>query len=449
MFCRSSEKCSNCGVSRNGRTRINLKGSIAFFAAIFFSLFLAGTACAAKENACIDCHRDIPDQALSSPVRGMSTDVHTKHALSCSDCHGGDPSAVDDLDLAHSRARSFRGAPDATSIPQFCGRCHSDPVFMKKYNPNIAVDQLELYRTSVHGIKNLKGDKQVAQCTSCHGVHGIRAPDDPLSPVYRSNVPQTCSKCHADQNYMRPYGIPTNQMQEYKRSVHGMALLQKGNTSSPACNGCHGNHGATPPGVGSISEVCGQCHSSEASLFSASPHRDAFAAQELPACEVCHGNHGITRPGDSMLGVSEGSICLNCHDANSPGYDAARTIGGLVVKLSDRYTNVLSAVNKAEQAGMTMDEAKFEANQARDAMMQARTAIHGFAVAAVETQTKLGDEHLEKAGKLSNEALLQVSSRRKGLIAFIIIVALMITGILWRIRNIKSNRGQSSTGRGQ
>ncbi len=68
-------------------------------------------------------------------------------------------------------------------------------------------------------------------------------------------------------------------------------LLEKGDLSSPSCNDCHGNHGAVPPGVESISKVCGTCHVLNMELFEQSPHKKAFDENDYPECESCHGNH--------------------------------------------------------------------------------------------------------------------------------------------------------------
>ena len=83
---------------------------------------------------------------------------------------------------------------------------------------------------------------------------------------------------------MKEYDIPTNQYEEFTKSVHGVDLLEKHDLSAPACNSCHGNHGAIPPGVESISEVCGTCHALNAELFQASPHKKAFDEHNYPEC---------------------------------------------------------------------------------------------------------------------------------------------------------------------
>jgi hypothetical protein len=167
---------------------------------------------------------------------------------------------------------------------------------MKRYNPQLRVDQLTEYRTSVHGKRNAAGDETPATCIDCHGFHGIRAVNNPTSPVFATNVPKTCGKCHADAAKMAPYKIPTSQYADYQQSVHARALLEQGDLGAPACNDCHGNHGATPPQVASVQHVCGQCHAREAGLYQASMKNALFEKLKVPQCIVCHSNHRILHP---------------------------------------------------------------------------------------------------------------------------------------------------------
>ena len=108
---------------------------------------------------------------------------------------------------------------------------------------------------------------------------GLRAPglvtvlvgDDPASKVHPLAVADTCGACHADPEHMAGYRlpargggdrpIPTDQRERYGQSVHAHAMTEKGDLSAPTCNDCHGNHGATPPEVRSVANVCAQCHS--------------------------------------------------------------------------------------------------------------------------------------------------------------------------------------------
>jgi hypothetical protein len=167
---------------------------------------------------------------------------------------------------------------------------------MKRYNPQLRVDQYTEYRTSVHGKLNAAGDSKPATCVDCHGVHGIRPVSHPSAPTFAQNVPKTCAHCHADSTFMAAYKIPTNQYADYQRSVHASALLEGGDLSAPACNDCHGNHGATPPEVRSVIHVCGQCHAREAGLYQSSMKKALFERLKVPECIVCHSNHRILHP---------------------------------------------------------------------------------------------------------------------------------------------------------
>ena len=214
-------------------------------------------------------------------------------------------------------------------VPAFCGNCHANIEYMRRYRPSPRTDQLAEYWTSGHG-KALKatGDPKVATCISCHdkphgsgqdqGKHGIRAVDDLESPVYRTHVAKTCAKCHADEKVMAGYqyhGQPLGHEQyaEWRASVHGQALLEKGDLSAPTCNNCHGNHGAVPPAVGSVANACGTCHGKIAGLFADTRMKHRFEEERLPGCATCHGSHEIQPPSDKMVGMEGGAVCVTCH----------------------------------------------------------------------------------------------------------------------------------------
>ena len=280
------------------------------------SPLLLGTATApAPASSCVTCHAILDGDARVAAA-AWSVDVHAAAGLGCEACHGGDPSPAhaEDAEAAMDPKLGFRPPPDRLHVPELCAGCHADASFMKRYDPKARVDQLVEYRTSTHGRLNAQGDPVPATCTDCHGVHGVRPVSSPESPAYATNVPQTCARCHADAVLMAPYKIPTDQYDRYRSSVHAAALLERGDTAAPACNDCHGNHGAAPPGVSSVANVCGQCHGREAGLFRASFKKELFDGMDLGECVVCHDNHAIRHPtpelfhGGSAPEVSAGTI---------------------------------------------------------------------------------------------------------------------------------------------
>ncbi len=314
-------------------------------------------------TSCTLCHTD-PAQVGADRARiaqAFAADVHAEVGLSCHDCHGGnpDPAVAGDRPAAEDPRRPhgpFVGAPKREAVPGFCGRCHSSPEYMKRFRPDARVDQEREYATSRHGELLREGDQNVATCIDCHGVHGILRTSDPRSPVYPTHVAETCRGCHADPARMEGYTLadgrplPVDQYERWARSVHAAALLEKEDLSAPTCNDCHGNHGATPPGLQSISFICGQCHGREAELFRSSPKRVGFEEHNelledvddpaAPACApcheseaagqvkevhhftectICHGNHAVIRPTMAMLGPLPDAPCEFCHEAPRPG----------------------------------------------------------------------------------------------------------------------------------
>ncbi|MFQ5705989.1 MAG: cytochrome c3 family protein [bacterium] len=390
-----------------------------------------------EENSCISCHLEVGEE-LAVPVEGMKSDIHAEKGLSCADCHGGDPKAgLDgDMDAAMDPAKGYIGAPKRAEIPQFCARCHSNPSYMRRFNPRVATDQFDRYQTSVHGKRLKRGDTKVATCVDCHGVHGIRNAKDARSSVYPLNIPATCARCHADAEYMKAYDIPTDQIEAYKTSVHGIALLQKGDLAAPACNDCHGNHGASPPGAPSVAYICGQCHLNNSELFLKSPHRAAFDDLGLPECETCHGNHGIQLPSDEMLGVGEKSICTDCHEEDSKGYVTSVAMREQIERLKGQIFLADSLVSKAERAGMQVSEAKFQLKDAHDALIKARTQIHSLSVSSITEVTKGGLGLTSKAVTAGRKALSELQFRRKGLAISIIFILILAAGLFLKIKEV-------------
>jgi hypothetical protein len=313
---------------------------------------------AAGDSSCITCHgdADVFGEEEVQIVQSWRGGVHADVGLGCHDCHGGnpDPKFADDMDAAMDPKfadNPFRGVPDRRDIPDFCGGCHSDPDFMKGFDPGARVDQEREYWTSQHGRALRQGDTRVATCIDCHGVHGILRASDTQAPVYPKQVADTCGHCHADPERMKSYTLPdgrplpVDQRDRWKRSVHAAAMFEKDDLSAPTCNDCHGNHGATPPGLESIAFVCGQCHGREAGLFRASAKQEGFrehneyladagdercaACHEPPAanvtdvhafseCVTCHGNHSVIRPTVVMLGPLPKTPCAFCHEPVGP-----------------------------------------------------------------------------------------------------------------------------------
>jgi hypothetical protein len=85
-----------------------------------------------------------------------------------------------------------------------CGKCHSDPKRMSKYN--ISTKVLSTFVADFHGTTTTLFEKQSPDqqtnkpvCFDCHGVHNIVNVKDPKAGLeIKSNMLKACQKCHPD-----------------------------------------------------------------------------------------------------------------------------------------------------------------------------------------------------------------------------------------------------------
>ncbi len=374
-----------------------------FWLGLLVILFLPAVVIAQQQpDSCSTCHLAIGVDRLTKPVQQFKDDIHAAKGFGCVSCHGGD--ATSPGMEAMDRAKGYIGKPTPTQVIEVCGHCHSDARFMRQYNPSLRVDQVTEYYTSVHGrrLKELK-DPKVATCASCHIAHSIRPPSDPRSSVYPLRVADTCGSCHANAEYMAPYKIPTDQVDKYKKSVHWKMMTVKGDLSAPTCNDCHGNHGAAPPGVSWVGNVCGQCHPVNAELFSKSPHGQLFVQMGIPGCAACHSNHEILETSDAMLGVGDKAVCGNCHTPQDKGGQTAVAMRNSIEKLRTDYETAHAVLSKAEDAGMEVSQPLFDLNGAKTALVKARASIHGFNLNGVNAEVKPGLEISDKGARPGNK----------------------------------------------
>ena len=414
---------------------------IKIIVSIFFTAGILFADTSFQDDACVVCHLEM-DEDLDNPVMiNMINDIHIKSGLSCADCHGGDPTAFDDPEIAMWDDDTFIGAIDKNEQPKVCGKCHSNSVYMRNYSTSIRTDQVNQYWTSRHGILLKSGDLKVASCTDCHDVHGIYPIDDPRSTVYALNVPNTCASCHSDVKYMAEYKIPTNQLEQFKLSVHGVALLDKQDTFSPSCNDCHGNHGAIPPDVSHISDICGSCHVNNKDLFKNSFHRELFLDNGLNECEACHGNHQVLIPTYEMLNWNDQPICLKCH--NDEDSDAKVLSMGFYKTIDSLKTQLYFAENLlsiAERKGMDVSDMYINMEDAHGILIQTRTNIHSFNADYVNKTAEAGFSAISEAVIGANNALSELNYRRKGLFVFSLIITFSVIVLFLKLKEMQRKK---------
>lgn len=343
-----------------------------------------------KINSCMECHGDKKVEFLAS--------VHVRSDLTCTTCHGGDPSR---LDRSAHRNHNFRGKPDRSRIPQFCGSCHSQENLMRQYG--LPTDQLRQYLTSQHGRALVqKKDLTVAVCTDCHGTHKILARTDPQSSIYAANVPATCARCHSNEKLMKNHGLPFQSFADYRDSIHGAALLQKKNLLAPNCAFCHGTHGAAPPGVTEVANVCGQCHGKERAAFKQSVHKAAMDRQQIKECISCHDHHRIAK----ATPVLYDRLCQRCHPRDSAAFKTGQQIQESLVGTQEAIAAAQKTLIEGEEHGLDMQAQQLRLRDAQALLAGSYSVTHTLSPGEVGEFTRQARSIAEEV-KTANLALFR------------------------------------------
>lgn len=271
-----------------------------------------------------------------------------------------------------SPAAGYIGAPRKAEIPALCGSCHANVELMRQFD--LPTDQYAKYRESQHGKLLAQGDQDVATCFECHGGHAIKKKNEPTASVYPTNVPALCASCHADKTLMRPYGIPTNQYDLFRASVHGIALLQKQGLRAPSCATCHGTHGAAPPGFAEVANVCGSCHSATQDYYLKSKH--ASGATGTPKRVTRYGRYDVFPATDEMFLGTEPRRCGSCHPAGSPQRDTVDKLYQAIASAAKTYDEAETAVRRAAGIGMIVAPEEAKLREAQTSLITARRAAH-------------------------------------------------------------------------
>lgn len=190
------------------KMRSVLSGRLLIAILVLTGIFVFIPGVNALENSCIDCHKTltpfIEEQKRFNQIRIQ----HLERNAACS------------------------------------LECHEDKV------RQLATANYQQWSESVHALK--------ATCDDCHGgdpkqatkekAHiNIKTITDLQSPVYYTNVPKTCGKCHP------------KELDNFENSAHFQKLESL--KLAPTCTTCHHPHEFTTPNPEDFRNSCGNCHS--------------------------------------------------------------------------------------------------------------------------------------------------------------------------------------------
>ncbi len=290
-------------------------------------------------NACGNCHADEKQHySQSAHYKGIVEGV--TGAPNCFTCHKNSITNI-------TARRDSAGLKLAQE--KLCLSCHLDnPEIRARTSPSAGF--IYSYEKSIHGLMLKNGNAKAANCVDCHTGHHVENGNSLQSSVNKFNIPNTCSKCHAE--------IAA----EYKQSIHGVAVLEKGIADAPVCTDCHGEHNIlkhndpeSPVNYANVSkQVCTPCHSSlkltrkyglqpnRGSTFENSYHGLALrgGSVEVANCASCHGVHNIKPPSDPASTVNPKNLAKTCGTCH-PGANENFTKGKIHVTMAKEDDPIL------------------------------------------------------------------------------------------------------------
>ncbi|MDZ4202153.1 MAG: cytochrome C [Gallionella sp.] len=303
------------------------------FAGLIFAigLGLASPVIAAKldNQTCLSCHdgkkmHEVEnadgDKRKLTPVMPakFAKGVHAK--LDCVSCH----TYITDDKAPHKK--------ESTDKLPSCSACHTDlwekakaeGKSAEKPRLGVVVENIAGYEQSFHARPNGdEPDRPNATCHQCHNTHEFNVPPrgSPERAEWHLTTPKVCGEsCHTDQ------------LEEFAGSVHGKAVLEKGDAKAAVCVDCHTSHeiGATAASKVrlAITEKCGSCHENSLKTYRSTYHGQvgALGHAYTAKCFDCHGSHDVRKlddPDSLMNPEYRLETCQKCHTDKKPGMRTA------------------------------------------------------------------------------------------------------------------------------
>lgn len=275
--------------------------------------------------ACVDCHQPHKVRKVFYSL-GMSN-------ADCLRCHSnkdlksgedGRSLYAREEDLSHSRHSKIA-----------CSQCHSEvnashvrpcETITKKVDCASCHEEVgQQFANSMHGQLVAKNDPNGPTCKECHGTHTVKGKLDPKSPIFATNIPGLCARCHreGEKAAVRYTGEQHDIIAHYTESIHGKGLMKSGLTVTATCTNCHTAHSVLPKNdpassvnPRNVPATCGRCHHGIEDQFEKSIHFKKIGQtdKQLPICSDCHSAHTIQRADAQGFKLEIMSKCGRCHE---------------------------------------------------------------------------------------------------------------------------------------
>ena len=160
----------------------------------------------------------------------------------------------------------------------------------------------------------------------------------------------------------------------------------------------------------------------------ASTRRGGFEAAGQPAGLTCHNNHKIVHPQDSWIDLKEPALCATCHSEDMAGAALIRTVRSGFDTLTTKFDAAKTQLERAEAAGMLVDDGVSALREATEQRVRLRVAVHAFAEAPFKESLDLGLAAADRAQHAADAAMKELNTRRRGLaLATLVILGFLLT----------------------
>ncbi len=285
-------------------------------------------------SSCGSCHKEAKEKfVLSEHAKAFAEGVDG--APNCISCHQSSIVSVN---------KGKNSLQVKLNQQKLCLSCHlDDPKIRARTTPSAGF--IQAYEHSVHGEALSNGNDKAPSCINCHNHHDIEPATSDSSSINKFNIPNTCGKCHTDI------------ADQYKQSIHGVALLQKGDSDAPSCTDCHGEHNIlkhtnpqSPVAYKNLAaQVCSPCHSSvrlaekygipteRYKTYINSYHGLALegGSTVVANCASCHGVHNIKPSSDPTSTINKNNLAKTCGKCH-PGANQNFTKGKIHVIVTEK-----------------------------------------------------------------------------------------------------------------
>jgi len=236
---------------------------------------------------------------------------------------------------------------------------------------------------------------------------------------------------------MQKYKLPTDQYDQYARSVHGKVLFESHDMRAPVCSDCHGVHSASPPGYDDVAAVCEVCHAAIAKLFKESPHYYKETDEEAARCVDCHGDHEVLHGTTALYQGEDEGHCGGCHEPDSKQVRLAQLIRGQIETAIDEVGDARTMLDRVAGSGKNLAELEEPFESAQSELVKARAATHTLSMDRINEHLDLVIEDAEKVKQAAAGIVEELTGRRKGAVFVLTILGIVIAVVYVKIRTLR------------